>query len=166
MAKSRAPARGAKITLKDVADREFVLTCVLDAPRDRVWEAWTRPEQVSRWLLGPEGWTMPLCEMDLRPGGSWRYGWSGPDGATMETRGKYQEIEPPERLVTTESWGKDWPETVNTLLFTEGQGRTTITCRILYASSKAREEALATGMEQGLAASLERLASHLRAPAP
>lgn len=166
MPTTSSPANAAEITLKDVADREFVLACVVGAPRERVWEAWTRPDQVARWLLGPAGRTMSVCEMDLRPGGAWRYGWSGPDNATRERRGKYQEIEPPERLVTTEFWGKGWPDTVNTLLLTEDQGRTTLTCRILYASSKAREEALATGMEQGMAASLQRLAEFLRATPP
>lgn len=76
--------------------------------------------------------------------------------------GLYQEITPPERLVATESWGGDWPETLNTLTLTEEDGKTTITQTVLYPSQEARDAALATGMKEGMSVSFDRLAEHLR----
>src|SRR5829696_3261798 len=107
------------------SDREVVATRVFDAPRRLVWEAWTTPAHLQQWMLGPEdGWTMPVCEIDLRPGGAQRFVWRKADGAEMEIRGVYREVTPPERLVFTESWGGDWPEALNTLVLTEEEGRT------------------------------------------
>lgn len=158
-------------TFTTPSDRELVAIRVVEAPRSIVWEAWTNPEDVPHWLLGPEGWTMPVCEIDLRPGGAWRYVWHGPDGSTMEMRGVFREISPPERLVNTEEWvGGGWPETVNTVVLTEEDGKTTITCTVLYASKEAREAALGTGMKDGWSASYDRLDRYLpemaRASAP
>jgi uncharacterized protein YndB with AHSA1/START domain len=76
--------------------------------------------------------------------------------------GIYQEIAPPERLVSTEAWGGDWPETINTLFLTEENGKTTITQRILYPSKEARDAALQTGMKEGVMVSFDRLAGYLR----
>ena len=78
-------------------------------------------------MLGPPGWTMPVCEVDLRPGGAWHFVWRSRDGAEMDMRGVYREVSPPERLVATEQWGGDWPETLNTMVFSEEDGMTTIT---------------------------------------
>jgi uncharacterized protein YndB with AHSA1/START domain len=149
-------------TFATPSDRELTATRVVDAPRTLVWDMWTKPEHLRRWLLGPEGWTMPICEVDLRPGGAWRYGWRGPDGSEMEMHGVYREIKPPERLVQTESWGGDWPDTLNTLVFTEENGKTTMTCTVLYPSKEARERAIGTGMKDGWSASYDRLDEHLR----
>ena len=149
-------------TFTTPSDREVVITRGVDAPRQLVWETWTRPEHLQQWLLGPEGWTMPICEMDLRPGGDWRWGWRREDGCEMEMHGIYKEIVPPERLVSTESWGGEWPETINTLLLSEENGRTTITQRILYPSKQARDAALQTGMKEGVNVSYDRLATYLR----
>ena len=88
---------------------------VVDAPRRVVFEAWTNPKHIPQWLSGLEGWTMPICEIDARNGGAWRYVWRKTDGAEMEMSGIVREIAPPERMVTTERWGPEWPETVNTL---------------------------------------------------
>jgi uncharacterized protein YndB with AHSA1/START domain len=110
------------------SDREIVATRTVDAPRRHVWDAWTRPEHLPHWMTGPEAWTMPVCEIDLRPGGGWHFVWRNADGAEMEMRGEYREIVPPERLVHTESWGGDWPDTLNTLVLTERDGKTTIVC--------------------------------------
>jgi uncharacterized protein YndB with AHSA1/START domain len=152
-------------TFTTPSDRELVATRVVDAPRRLAWQAWTSPAHLPHWMLGPEGWTMPVCEIELRPGGGWRFVWRQPDGATMEMRGVYREVVPPERLVTTESWGGDWPETLNTLVLTEEHGTTTMTCTVLYPSKQARDAALATGMKDGWAASYDRLDKHLRAMA-
>jgi uncharacterized protein YndB with AHSA1/START domain len=144
------------------SDREVVMTRVFDAPRSLVWEAWTNPEHVPQWLLGPEGWTMPVCEIDLRPGGEWHFVWRRTDGTEMEMRGEYREVAPPERLISTESWGGDWPETLNTLILTEEDGKTTMTQTVLYPSREARDAALGTGMQDGASQSFDRLAEHLR----
>jgi uncharacterized protein YndB with AHSA1/START domain len=149
-------------TFTTPSDREVVATRAVDAPRARVWAAWTSPEHVTRWLLGPEGWTMPVCEIDLRPGGAWHYGWRGAGGAEMEMRGVYREVMPPERLVQTESWGGEWPETLNTLVLTEEDGKTTMTCTVLYPSKEARDAALGTGMKEGWSTSYDRLDQYLR----
>jgi uncharacterized protein YndB with AHSA1/START domain len=142
-------------------DREIVMMRVFDAPRRLVFEAWTNPKHVPHWMLGPEGWTMPVCEIDLRPGGAWHFVWRHSNGAEMPMHGVYREITPPGRLVSTESWGGDWPETLNTLVLTEEDGRTTITNTVLYPSKEARDAALKTGMKEGAAASFERLAKLL-----
>lgn len=138
-------------------DREVVVTRVVDAPRRLVFEAWTDPRHIPNWLLGPEGWTMPVCELDLRPGGAWRYVWRKSDGSEMTMGGLVREVTPPERLVTTERWGPEWPETVNTLTLTETGGRTTITLTITYPSKAARDAALESGMKGGMDESFARL---------
>jgi uncharacterized protein YndB with AHSA1/START domain len=151
----------APTTLTTPSDREVVVTRVVDAPRRLVWETWTNPEHVVRWMLGPPGWTMPVCEIDLRPGGAWHFVWRRSNGSEMEMRGVYREVVPPERLVATEAWGGDWPETLNTLLLSEQEGKTTITNEILYPSREARDAALKTGMKDGMSDSFDRLAEYL-----
>jgi uncharacterized protein YndB with AHSA1/START domain len=144
------------------SDREIVMTRVFDAPRRLVFDAFTNPKHLPHWMLGPEGWTMPVCEIDLRPGGRWRFGWRNESGAEMEMNGVYREITPPERLVNTESWGGDFPETVNTLVLTEKAGKTTMTHTVLYPSKAARDAALKTGMKEGAARSFDLLADYVR----
>jgi uncharacterized protein YndB with AHSA1/START domain len=144
------------------SDRELVTTRVFDAPRRLVWEAWTTPKHVQRWMLGPSGWTMPVCEIDLRPGGAWHFVWRRADGTEMAMRGVYREVTPPERLVATESWGGDWPETVNTLVLSEKDGKTTMTQTVLWPSKEARDRALGTGMQSGMSTSFDRLAEQLQ----
>ena len=149
-------------TLTTPSDREAAMTRVFDAPRELVFEAWTSPEHVPHWLLGPEGWEMPVCEIDLRPGGSWRYVWRRADGTEMEMDGDFNDVAPPERIVNTERWGGDWPETVNTVAFTEEDGRTTVTITVLYPSQEARDAAIGTGMADGADESFARLDERLR----
>ena len=145
----------AKATMQ--GERELVVTRTFDAPRHLVYKAWTEPKYVKQWMLGPEGWSMPVCEVDLRPGGAWHFVWRHNDGQEMEMHGVYKEVNPPERVVSTESWGGPWPETVNTLVFTEKDGKTTMTLTILYVSKEARDEALKTGMTKGMELSFQRL---------
>ena len=159
------PHRAGATTLTTPSDREIVMTRAFDAPRRLVWEAWTNPEHVPHWMLGPSGWTMPVCEIDLRPGGAWHFVWCRSDGSEMGMRGVYREITPPERLVSTESWGGDWPDTLNTLSLSEEAGKTTLTSTVLYPSKEARDAALQTGMTDGVSVSFDRLAEHLRAMA-
>jgi uncharacterized protein YndB with AHSA1/START domain len=147
------------------SDREIAVTRVFDAPRRLVFEAHTNPEHLRNWMLGPDGWTMPVCEIDLRPGGTWHFVWRRTDGSEMGMRGVYKEVVPPEKLVSTESWGGDWPETINTLTLSEKDGKTTVTVTILYPSKEARDAVLNTGMKDGMNQSFERLAEYLHSRA-
>jgi uncharacterized protein YndB with AHSA1/START domain len=139
------------------SDREVLVTRVVNAPRRLVFAAWTEPRHVQRWLTGPEGWTMPVCEIDLRPGGRWRYVYRKASGKEMTLTGSVLEVESPERFVTTESWGPEWPDTVNTLVLTESEGRTTIALTITYVSKEARDAALDTGAMDGMNRAFELL---------
>jgi uncharacterized protein YndB with AHSA1/START domain len=150
------------LTITTPSDREVAMTRAFDAPRRLVFEAWTNPKHVPHWMLGPAGWTMPVCEIDLRPGGTWHFVWRKADGAEMAMTGVYREVTPPERLVSTEKWGPEWPETINTLTLTEKDGKTTLTNTILYPSKDARDAALKTGMKDGATESFERLDALLR----
>lgn len=156
-----ASKNSATLTVTTPNDRELAITRVFDAPRIFVFGAWTNPRHLPRWMLGPEGWTMPVCEVDFRQGGAWHFAWRHSNGTEMEMRGVYREITPPELLVSTESWGGDWPETVNTLILSEENGKTTISLTILYPSKEARDAALKTGMKEGMALSFNRLADYL-----
>ena len=144
-------------------EREIVMTRVFDAPHRLVFEALTKPELFKRWLLGPPGWSLPVCEIDLKVGGACRFVWRGPDGTDMGMRGAYREIVPPERIVHTELFDEDWTggETLVTTVLVEDGGKTTLTMTVLYSSLEARDAALSTGMEQGVAASYDRLAELL-----
>jgi len=144
------------------SDREVVITRVVDAPRDLVWKVWTNPDHIRHWMSGREGWTMPICEMDLRPGGKWRYVWRMPNGGEMTLAGVVREVVPPTRLVTTERWGPEWPETLNTLTLTEARDLTTITITVLYPSTAARDAALKSGMKDGMDITFATLDAFLR----
>jgi uncharacterized protein YndB with AHSA1/START domain len=151
----------AAVAVTTPTDREILMIRVFDAPRRLVFDAWTNPKHLPHWMLGPDGWAMPVCEIDLRPGGAWHFIWRRSNGTEMEMRGTYREVSPPERVVSTESWGGDWPETVNTLTLFEENGKTKISNRILYPSREARDAALKTGMKEGVTLSFERLAEYL-----
>jgi len=152
-------------TLKVTArgDREIVMTRVLDAPRRMVFDAFTKPELVKQWLLGPPGWSMPVCEIDLRVGGSYRYVWRHFNGNEMGMGGVYREIVAPERIVSTEKFDEAWypGEAVGTLLLVEQGGKTTITQTVLYESRETRDGVLKSPMESGVAASYDKLAEML-----
>ena len=159
--KSAAP-----LQLTAPGEREIVMTRVLDAPRQLVFDAFTKPELLKQWLLGPPGWSMPLCEIDLRVGGKYRYVWrQDSDGTEMGMGGVYREIVVPERLVTTERFDEAWypGEAVGTLVLVEQRGRTTVTQTMRYESREARDAVLKSGMEKGVAASYDRLADLLAA---
>lgn len=155
-------AREHPTTITTPSDREFVITRVFDAPRDLVFEAWTKPEHVRHWY-GLRSMTTTVCEIDLRTGGAWRWGQSGPDGQDIVFSGVYREIVPPERLVYTEMFElMPGPEIVVTLTFDEADGRTTLTSTSLCPSPDVRDQILATGMEKGVVETYDRLAEHLR----
>lgn len=142
------------------SDREIQVSRDFDAPRSLVFDAFTKPELVRRWLLGPPGWTMPVCEIDLRVGGSYRYVWrSEKDGSQMGLRGVFREITPVERLVATERFDDAWypGEALDTTVFEERRGITRTTITIVYESQEARDTARRSGMEYGMAAGYDRL---------
>jgi uncharacterized protein YndB with AHSA1/START domain len=135
-------------------DREIVMTRDLDAPRHLVWQALTRPELLKRWLGVHNGWTLAVCEIDLRVGGAYRYVWRAPDGMEMGMGGVYREIVEPERIVSTEKFDQSWYPggAVGTMVLTERAGKTTMTTTVLYDSREAREAVLQSPMESGMAA--------------
>src|ERR1700686_760274 len=122
-------------TLKVITptEREVVMTRVFDAPRGRVFDALTQADLFRRWVW-PRGWSLAVCEIDLKVGGAWRSVLRGPGSKEMGMRGVYQEIVPPERLVSTESFD-DYPgESLNTLVLFEKDGKTTFTITVRYQS--------------------------------
>ncbi len=152
-----------KITAAE--DREIVMTRVFDAPRHLVYEALTRCELLKRWFTGPPGWSLPVCAIDLKVGGSYRYVWRGPDGTDMGMSGVYLEIVRPERLAATEKFDQAWypGEAVDTTVLVEQDGKTTLTVTVLYDSRKTRDAVLKTPMAQGVSAGYDRLAELLAA---
>ena len=145
------------------SEREIVMSRVFDAPRSLVFEAWTKPELLKRWLGVRGGWSMVLCEVDLRVGGAYRFVWRGLDGAEMGMGGVYREIVSPERLVATESFDDPWypGEAIDTTVLVEEGGKTTVTTKVLYESEEIRDAVLESGMARGVAESYDMLAEYL-----
>ena len=145
-------------TVTTPSDQEIRLTRLFDAPRHLVFEALTKPQHVKRWwgCLG-EGYSVPVCEIDLRPGGAWRFVNRHPKGE-VAFHGEYREITPPSRLVFTEIF-EEFPDSVSvvtTELADEG-GKTRITATVRYASKEVRDMVIASGMSTGAGISYDRL---------
>lgn len=141
-------------------EREIVMTRRFDAPRHLVYAAYTKCELLRRWLLGPPGWRMEVCEVDLTVGGGYRYVWRREEGDDeLELRGSFREVVADERLVSTEVFNDDWTqgEAVSTLVFEAVDGGTRIVNTIEYSSSEVRDGVLQSGMDQGVAVSYNRL---------
>ena len=141
-------------------DREIEIERDFNAPRPLVFDAFTKPELVKRWLLGPDGWTMPVCEIDLRVGGVYRYVWRKEStGKEMGMGGVFREIVRPEKLVATEKFDDSWyaGEAVDTTVFEDGGEITKVKITVLYESKEARDTASRSGMEHGMAAGYNRL---------
>ena len=155
MTTTSAPA----LTVEPIGDRSVRIVRSFRAPRQLVFDAHTKPELVRRWM-GPAEWPFTSCEIDLRPGGGFRYEMPGPSGEVMVMRGRYDDVDPPSRLVSTIAFDDDWTagETVNTTTFDEVGGVTTVTLIVDYASAESREQALATPMAEGMEAGYSRLA--------
>lgn len=132
--------------------RETVLTREFDAPRDLVFDALTKPDLLRRWY-GLPGWTMVVCEVDLRVGGEFRFVSRRDKGKDVGQRGVYREIAPPERIVNTE-WWEDWDagECLVTTVLKEHDGRTTMTSSVLYPSQEVRDTILESGLKHGATA--------------
>lgn len=145
------------ITLPSPTEIRFVRA--FKAPAKLVFDAYTIPALVRRWLLGPEGWTMPVCEIDLKPGGRFRYIWRHESGMEMGMRGTYTDIDAPRLITHTEVFDEDWTggETQVRQDFSEAHGVTTVTQVVRYASETARDGALRTPMADGMEAGFVRL---------
>ncbi|MEX2110309.1 MAG: SRPBCC family protein [Gemmatimonadaceae bacterium] len=140
------------------SDREIAMIRVFDAPRSMVFDAWTKPELLKQWLVR-SGWTFPVCEIDLRVGGKYRWVWRSPAGKDMGMGGVYREIVRPERIVATEKFDDPWyeGEAVDTMTFVEKGGKTTLTTTVLYASREVRDSVLKSPMEKGIAENYDNL---------
>jgi uncharacterized protein YndB with AHSA1/START domain len=144
----------------DPAKPTLVMTQTFDAPRIDVFEAWTTPEQVALWW-DPTGAKLAVCEIDLRPGGAFRWINQGETGAEHPFTGTYREIVPPERLVFEVWTSPASPPQLGTLVFTEGEGGTTLTMTIECQSVAQRDAMLAMRIDAGTARTLQNLAAHL-----
>ena len=142
-------------------DLELEVTRVFDAPREVVWAVWTTCEHLPAWS-GPAGWDLASCEMDVRPGGTYRFVFRGPGDLEVPSAGAYVEVVPPERLVTTQGYD-GVNEITNTLELTDEGGRTRMSFRVRYPTTEIRDAALAPDMQQGMALGYDRLAQHLGA---
>lgn len=152
--------RTGRLEVTTPSDREISISREFSASRERLFEAWTRPQLLRQWNHGPDEWPYALCEMDLRVGGKIRWVWPHTtDGAEMGLRGAFREIIPPERLVFTELFDEDWTggETLVTLTLAERPAKTKVTMTIFYSSREARDGALASGMLEGMSMGYDRL---------
>ena len=148
---------------------DFVASRVFEAPRPLVFRAWADCTHLANWW-GPAGWTLPVCDMDFRPGGTWQYCMRSPEGETSCGAATYHEIVEPERIVYTDIFTEadgtqtpDTPEMEITVTFAEAGGRTTLTSVARFANTKDLEFAVGTGMEQGLTETWDRLEAYLAA---
>ena len=147
------------LTLSTPTDQEIAITRVFQAPRELVFDCYTKPELLKRWMFGPNGWAFEICEIDLWVGGKYRYVWTGPENASLGIAGVFKTILPPEKIVNTQLFDQDWTggEAIVSLSLTEQHGQTTTVTRILHSSKQARDLALQSGMEHGMKMGFERL---------
>jgi uncharacterized protein YndB with AHSA1/START domain len=141
------------------SDREIRLTRLFDAPRALVFDAMHTPEHVKQWWgCLAEGYSVPVCEIDLRPGGAWRFVNRLPNGKEVAFHGVYREIARPERVVNTEIF-EEYPdvESVVTTILAEEKGKTRLTVTAAYPSVEVRDMVLESGMDRGAALSYDRL---------
>jgi uncharacterized protein YndB with AHSA1/START domain len=153
-----------KAEVSQPSDREVKVSRAFKAPRDLVYKAYTTPDLVKRWLLGPPGWEMPVCEMDVRVGGKYRWRWrSISNGKEFGFFGEFKEVVAPAKLVNTEYFdpgdvGGDMGEgAIITVEFTEANGVTTMTTIMDFGNKRARDAAVSTGMTDGMEQGYQRL---------
>jgi uncharacterized protein YndB with AHSA1/START domain len=139
------------LTITTPGDRQIVVTRDFDAPRDLVFLCYSKPELLRRWYGMPD-WTMPVCEIDFRVGGKWRFVQRAPDGFEMGSQGLYTGIDQPAQIDQTETYDDNWTggETTNTVTFTERDGITTAVTTVTYASPEMRAAAAASPMATGM----------------
>ncbi|HEY3675948.1 MAG TPA: SRPBCC family protein [Candidatus Tumulicola sp.] len=147
-----------KVTVTTPTDREIRVERSFDAPPDLVFEFHTKCEHVKRWLLGPPGWSMPQCEIDLRTGGRYRYVWrNDDDGTEFGVQGEFREIDAPNRIVTVERMDGCEGQAVVTTTFGARAGSTAFVITIQFDSKELRDGALGSGMTDGMSTSYDRL---------
>jgi uncharacterized protein YndB with AHSA1/START domain len=152
---------GKELNITTPSDLEAVLTRVFDAPRDLVFEAHSSCDHMTNWW-GPRRYEVSECEIDFRPGGTWRMVQRGAGGDEHEFRGEFREIVRPERIVWTFEWmGLPGHISVQTLTLEEHDGKTTMTSSVLFDTKEDRDGMLQSGMEEGSAESFDRLDEHL-----
>ena len=148
-----------KLTLKTEGDTHVVVTRRFDAPPEAVYRAHTDPELVQKWMLGPEGWTMPVCINEARPGGKFRYEWVHPKQGSFHITGEFIALTPYSKIVHVERMHLPDPTPdnhVETTFEPDGSG-TLMTMRMTLPDAKTRATMLATGMERGMEDSYVRL---------
>jgi uncharacterized protein YndB with AHSA1/START domain len=150
-----------KLTLRTEGDRHVVVTRRFAATPEAVYRAHTEPKLIQRWMLGPDGWTMPVCVCDARPGGKFRYEWADGKGRGFYITGEFMELEPFSRIVHVERMHLPDPTPDNHIetRFDADDGGTLMIMRMTLPDAAARAAMLATGMEQGMEASYVRLES-------
>lgn len=149
-------------------DTDLVVTRSFAAPAALMFDCHTKPELVKRWLLGPDGWSLPICEIDLRPGGKIRYVWRKPGSPDLHLSGEFREVDRPRRTVHVERFDEEWAhgeESLVTTVFEEKAGRTLMTMTIRFRTREVREMAMATGMTEGMNISYDRLEDAILAEA-
>jgi uncharacterized protein YndB with AHSA1/START domain len=148
-----------KLTLKTEGDTHVVITRHFAAPPEAVYRAHTQPELVQKWMLGPDGWTMPVCMIDARPGGKIHYEWSNGKGGGFYLTGECLELEPFRRIVHVERMHLPDPTPDNHIetTFEPNGGGTLMTMRMTLPDAETRAQMLKTGMEHGMEASYARL---------
>jgi uncharacterized protein YndB with AHSA1/START domain len=143
------------------SDTEIAFTRLFNAPRQLVWDAMHKPELVRKWLFGPVGWTMTVCEGEPIVGGTFRWEWQNVDGRAMAMTGTFTEVQPPEKVVRVERFEfgceAQAGEQLGTMLLVEEGKLTRMNLVVRYPSKEARDGALASGMEHGMAAGYDRL---------
>jgi len=152
-----------KLTLKTEGDTHIIVTRHFNAPPEAVYRAHTDPKLLQKWCLGPEGWTMPVCISEAKPGGKMRYEWANSKGHGFHLTGEYVELKPYSKIVHIERMHLPDPTPdnhVETTFEADGTG-TLMTMRMTLPDSKTRAAMLATGMEKGMEASYVRLESML-----
>lgn len=152
-------AQTESLQINQPSELEIEIVREFAAPRELVFQAFTEPGLIKQWMLGPEGWTMPHCEVDLRVGGGYRHVWRKAGVPDMGLTGTFTEVTPPERLVATEVFDDDWtggPTTVTTS-FDDRAGTTVVSTLVRYSSRAARDAAFRTGMADGMEAGYQRL---------
>ncbi len=141
-------------------DRTIMVSRSFKAPRQAVFDALTKPEIVKQWLLGPPGWSMPVCEIDLKPGGKYRYVWrQDTDGTVMGMGGVFRQVKPPDHFVAEEKFDKPWyaGHALVTTALANKDDQTVLLTTIQYESKEVRDSVLKTPMLNGLASSYDNL---------
>ncbi len=149
---------GGKVRVEAKGERELVISRAFNASKDLVFQAHTECRHLKRWMFGPDGWSLDVCEIDLNVGGKYRWVWKKGE-IEMGMGGEYREIARPDRIVCTEQFDDPWypGEGISTVTFDEAAGVTTLTNTMLYVSKEARDTVLQSPMEEGLSLGYDRL---------